>query len=147
MKFNWGHGITVFFSIFVIIMLGVLYLSRQENIDLVTEDYYGAELKYQDKIDEFNNSKEKGFEVSHSKRNENLVLLFPEELKNGSSLNGEVYFYRPSDAAFDYTQSIVLNPEAELIVETSKLIAGYYIMKISFTFEEIPYYIEKAVMI
>ncbi len=147
MKFNWGHGIFVFFTIFVIIMLSVLYLSRQQNIDLVTEDYYAAELVYQDKIDQLNNSKSKGFEVKHRIEGKELILEFSKSIDEGKVQNGEVYFYRPSDASFDYTQALTLDGQNELRIAENSLNPGYYIMKISFSIDNEKYYIEKGIMI
>lgn len=147
MKFNWGHGIFVFFTIFVIIMLSVLYLSRQQNIDLVTEDYYGAELLYQDKIDQLNNSKSKGFDVKHRLQDNELILEFSKSIEEGKMQNGEVYFYRPSDAAFDYTQALTLDSQNEIRIAENSLNPGYYIMKISFSIDDKKYYIEKGIMI
>ena len=43
-KFNWGHGILLFFIIFVGSMLTVLWLSFGVDHSLVRDDYYDEEM-------------------------------------------------------------------------------------------------------
>ena len=52
MKFNWGYKIVLVYCVFV---AGILYLvvqSSRQQMDLVTDDYYAQEIKYQEKIDQ-----------------------------------------------------------------------------------------------
>ncbi len=52
MKFNWGYKIVLVYSVFV---AGILYLvvqSSRQQMDLVTDDYYAQEIRYQEKIDQ-----------------------------------------------------------------------------------------------
>ena len=51
MKWNWGTKIGLFYSSFVLFILGMIFLSSQEQYDLVTEDYYAAEINFQSTID------------------------------------------------------------------------------------------------
>ncbi|MGS0525195.1 FixH family protein [Zobellia nedashkovskayae] len=54
MKINWGAGIVIAFGIFIsFILFFVIRMttSHDANHDLVTEEYYKAELGYQKEID------------------------------------------------------------------------------------------------
>ena len=51
MKINWGYRIFIVYFLFVIGILTLSYKSSQQKFDLVQQDYYGAELKYQTVID------------------------------------------------------------------------------------------------
>lgn len=146
MKINWGQGIFIFFTIFVVLMLTVLYLSRQKNIDLVTEDYYAEELKYQDKIEQLNNSNELGLEVDHQLSETALILQFPKDKLQGD-VSGNLHIYRPSDAKLDLQQEISLDDSSRMYIERSKLSKGYYVFKFNIELEGKAYYYEKAIMI
>ena len=49
---NWGYKILMVYVIFIAGILLLVFKSSSQNQDLVTEDYYEQELKYQQKIDE-----------------------------------------------------------------------------------------------
>lgn len=100
MKFNWGHGITIFLIIFVLFTLGMLYKANQQNIDLVTTNYYEEELAFQ----ELKNKKilaEKHFkkQVSYTIKNDQLILDFPDEVTE--KISGNIDFFKPSDKKLD----------------------------------------------
>ncbi len=48
---NWGVGIAIVYILFVLGMLTLVFKSRSQKIDLVTENYYQQELAYQEEID------------------------------------------------------------------------------------------------
>jgi len=51
MKFNWGMGIAIFMTCFIIFIVSFVVKSSFLNTDLYAEDYYQQELDYQDIID------------------------------------------------------------------------------------------------
>ena len=56
MKFNWGVGIFTFYGLFVVFILALVFRSSQENYDLVTEDYYQQEIRFEEVINKRNNA-------------------------------------------------------------------------------------------
>lgn len=100
MKFNWGYGITIFLIIFVLFTLGLLYKANQQNIDLVTTNYYEEELAFQELKDK-KALAEKHFEkqLTFSIENDTLFLKFPDEVTE--KISGEITFFKPSDAKLD----------------------------------------------
>lgn len=100
MKFNWGYGITIFLIIFVLFTLGLLYKANQQNIDLVTTNYYEEELAFQELKDK-KALAEKHFkkQITFSIENDTLFLKFPDEV--AEKISGEITFFKPSDAKLD----------------------------------------------
>lgn len=143
MKFHWGHGIAIFFSLFVALMLTALFMSKKEKVDLVTEDYYAQELIYQDRIDQKNNARNAGMEIKTRNENEYLVVELPVVIKSAKSVAGNITLYRPSDSAFDVQAPI--NPEDSAVVRipSAKLKKGRYILKMELTMDDQQYYIEQ----
>jgi hypothetical protein len=142
MKFHWGHGIAIFFSIFVIFMLTLLFLSRQENIDLVSEDYYAEELKYGDRIEKIKNSQEAGLYIQTELKGDQLILSLPEKV-DPSKLEGTVIFYRPSDAAMDLEHALDLDDENSMAVPLKEFHPGLYKVQLEFKLNDTSYFIEK----
>lgn len=53
-KFNWGTGLAIgmiLFVSFILFLVTTMLTSAKYEHDLVTEDYYAAELHYQNDID------------------------------------------------------------------------------------------------
>ena len=52
-KFTWGHGVALALGLFIIFILSMIFYftSTWKNSELITDDYYEAELAYQDVID------------------------------------------------------------------------------------------------
>ena len=51
MRINWGTGLFIFFTFFVLTLAFVLYKSRQIDNALVFDDYYAEDIKYQQHFD------------------------------------------------------------------------------------------------
>ena len=139
---NWGHGIAIFFACFVAFMLFLVVKSHQQNIDLVTENYYEQELKYQQQIDKVQNTKDlkEGVKVSHSKGS--IAIHFP---KMAESISGNVQIFRPSDARFDMESTLSPDVEGRQQIATTELPAGYYRIKINWKAGAKEYYTEEAI--
>lgn len=56
MKFNWGTGIALFYGTFVLLMIGVVFASRQHNPGLVQKNYYDLDLNYQARLEKKQNA-------------------------------------------------------------------------------------------
>jgi len=141
-KWNWGTGLIIAYSSFVVFMLGMVYLCTQQHFDLVTDDYYEQELKFQQVID--------------GKQNENLLekqtiikielgvvtVTLPMEKIEGE---GKVVFYKPDNASFDKT--LALNGSNSITIPVFELKSGLYKVKATWKSEGKPYYNEQSLFI
>jgi nitrogen fixation protein FixH len=131
---NWGHGIALFYGLFMAGILSLVYLSSQENIDLVTKDYYQEEIRYQQRINEIQNAQQKPIEVVLE--NQTLTLTFPQNtaeqgaaVAQSSSRSGKIVFFRPSDAKHDFEVAIAEKGEQQ-VISTAKMEKGLWRAKI-----------------
>ena len=132
MKINWGTGIVLAFIAFIsFILFFVIKMSTNEQSvhDLVTEDYYKAELGYQKEIDAENNAKNLTGTIKIKKTNEGLILLFPEDF-NTKNIEGTVSLYRPSNKHLDFDLPISLS-DSHLLIPDKRLLDGRWDIKIS----------------
>mgnify|MGYP003129563680 CR=1 FL=1 len=139
---NWGHGIAIFFFCFVAFMTSLVVMSFQQNIDLVTEDYYAEELKYQHQIEKERNTQLLDEQVTVKSEEGGIQLNFP---KLSTPIGGQAQLFRPSDARFDLLTELEPDSENRQFISTGTLPAGFYKMKISWNAGGKDYYTEEGV--
>lgn len=145
-KFNWGWGIALFYSGFVVFMLALVYTASQHKVDMVTEDYYKKELSYQQHIDKLNTTQKLKQQLQWTVNSQSVMLSFPAEVAH-SNIKGEVVFYRPSNSAEDFTVPITVDSSGIVTVQSQKFKKGVYRMQIDWSAGDIAYYNEGIVNI
>ncbi len=140
-KFNWGHGITLFFILFVGTLIMVLVASRSVDHSLVVDDYYAKDLAYQQHYNATkNNNDSSHITIEQDKVNNILVVTFKADKK----VTGEVSLYRPSDKTKDFIIHITTNI---MEVPLDMMIKGKWKIKTNWTSEGKPYYYERELFI
>ncbi len=140
---DWGKGILLSIIAFVAVIMTMVVISvRMEGIELVTENYYEAEIKYQDRIDETNSALDLNRQViAYSAASKVLTL----DLPSGST--GTLQLFRPSDSRLD--REIILNVTEPGITSLPlhELKSGYWRIKLSWKEGSEKYYEEKKISI
>lgn len=141
MKFTWGTGIAIFFSLFVVFMLWMVYKTSQQDFDLVAEDYYAKEIAFQGVMDKTANYQQLNEEVKLIQKSDALVLSIPTKaLKANSSVL--LHLFRPSDDLLDKVYE-VNGSENPIEVPMNELVQGEYIVKLEWKTDSTSYYFEK----
>ncbi len=125
MKFNWGTGIVMAFIAFIsFIMYFVITMSTNKKYehDLVTENYYGKELEFQDDINKEKHAQTLSQDVIWKRTPEGLMILFPQNI-NPDDISGKVHLYRPSDKQLDFVTEISLSDHT-LLIPDKRLLGG-----------------------
>ncbi|WP_375586415.1 FixH family protein [Cyclobacterium xiamenense] len=127
---NWGNGIILVFVGFVAVMATMVTICmKQDDLHLVTDNYYEEEIKYQEHIDKVSNSLDAAKKaLSFDPRNNVLTLNLP------VGAAGELHLFRPSDARMDRKIAIDIQNEAANTVNLNSLQPGYWRVKL--TWEE-----------
>lgn len=142
MKFHWGVGVFTLYGLFVLLILFLVYKSTSTKVDLVTEDYYQQELKYQDKIDQKRNAAKLEQGLKHEISGTTIFLAFPPDHQ---SAEGIVLVYRPSNKAYDKTFDIKLDENSKMIISIDNSLVGLYKLKIGWSNNKIKYYVEEDI--
>ena len=147
MKFNWGTGIIIAFICFIaFILFFVIKMNTNDKYDhdLVTEDYYAAELEYQNDIDKEQNAKLLSQNVTWEKTNKGIIVKFPEnfDLKN---ITGHVFLYRPSNKQLDLEIPISLSNH-NLLIPDKRLLDGRWNIKVYWQYQETEYLFKKEIV-
>lgn len=144
-KFHWGHGILIFFIIYVLTLIFVLYKSTTVDHSLVVEDYYNQDLNYQEKYNKVKNVNihHKNVSVKWSESDHAILLTFDKE----NSRQGEVFFYNPADTNKDISLKLQEGITREYEFTDLNLSKGRWKVKIDWNEEGLPFYIEKEIYI
>lgn len=144
MKFNWGTGIAIFFSIFVLSLVYQVYRSTQYDHSLVSDQYYADDIAYQEHYNKLVNSQklDKDLEINKSTTNSEVELHFPEAF---DQVNGQVYFFCPSDKSSDFKLAIETGDSNIQRISTEGLRPGLWRIKVNWEAAGKAYYKETTI--
>lgn len=143
MKISWGHKILIVYLGFVVGIMVLVFLANNQKFDLVTSNYYDAELKFQNVIDQKQRVAELSAppKISHSVNTVSIQL--PDEFLN-KEVKGELYLYRPSDASKDLKANFT-TAKSFVEVALNKNFSGAYEVKLSWQANGKTYYNEQRI--
>lgn len=145
-KFSWGTGIVIGIIIFVTISVTMTIIFMTQDVNLVTDKYYENSLVYQDEIDKQSRTHELNKEVEISFNGQVINILFPQDYLN-KNINGEIYFYRPSNPKLDFKVPLSLSVAGNQIIPTQRLEKGFWRIKLNWSMDGNGYYNEKPITV
>ncbi|WP_298903297.1 FixH family protein [uncultured Psychroserpens sp.] len=147
MKLNWGTGIVLAFIGFIsFIMYFVINMntSKKYNTSLVTEDYYKAELEYQNDIDKETNAKNLETNIFWKRTEQGLEICFPKSM-DINQITGKVFLYRPSNEHVDFETAISLSNH-NLLIPDKRLLDGRWNIKVDWQYRGKSYLYKKEIV-
>lgn len=135
---SWGTKLTLVFISFVGLMATLVYKSFNTHFDLVTKDYYGEELRYQEVIDGKANAEAMEEQIAVAQATSDVVISFPASL-NQEEIKGEVWLYFPNNAKFDQRIPLQLQNGIQKI-PVALLSSGNYEARVQWIYKGKPYY-------
>jgi hypothetical protein len=130
---------------FVAMMTYFVVRSVQTPLDLVTEKYYEAEIKYQDRIDDISNEKQMKDKVEIGLNNQQVEIQFPENIQS-SDVKGKVKFYYAADSKKDKEFELDVKTGNKQLIDVSTL-RGAYSIQIDWKYLDKTYYNEKKLFL
>src|SRR5690606_9886431 len=144
LKINWGTSIVlaiISFMTFILYLVITMTTSSEFNHDLVVEDYYKQELKFQDQMARETNSQTLTRDIEIERSEQGMLINFPPEL-TPATIKGKIMLYRPSNKEQDFSIPIELN-DLNLIIPSSLLEKGRWNIIIDWSYEDENYYYKK----
>lgn len=140
---DWGKGIILTLTAFAGIIISMVVICvRQDDIHLVTQNYYEEEIKYQDQIDKMVNASMLDYEALAFDAQRRLI-----ELNLPKGAKGTLHLFRPSDARLDQKLDFEIQDLEANAINLSELKPGYWKIKMTWVEDETSYYIEKKINI
>ena len=144
MKFNWGTGILIFIILFVSGIGLLVYISFQQKINLVYEDYYPKEIVHQEMIEKVKNTSRLTAKINITCGDDSIEVAFPDIFRY-DKVTGSILLYRPSDFEKDLTFPIKLSETGAQNISVSGLLKGRYIVKVDWSYNDTGYYYEHSI--
>lgn len=145
-KWNWGTKLLIGMILFMAMMIGFMIASFMQDVNLVENDYYTKELKYQEQINKETNTRNLKEKISIQIINEQIVISFPANFIT-DSIKGEIVLYRPSSGGLDVKIPLEFDEQNTIIHPTKNLVKGKYELKIDYEYLSVPYFQKKTVFI
>ena len=145
-KLNWGHSIFIAIVVCMISILTLVFKTVNQKIELVTEDYYPKELKYEDQITKQKNSAQLNNSIE-IEIDDSIKIIFPKELEDHSLIKGEIWFYRASKMKDDIKDSIYLTNSYSISYPLSKFSNGKYQVIIDWSYDKTSYLFKEDIYI
>lgn len=144
-KISWGVKIAATYILFVVVVLVAVVIFMNQDVGLVTKDYYDKEIKYQDQID-----KEKRTHDLPEQLNINSVagmvkLSFPKLFKS-EEIGGTIQFYRPADKTKDFAVNIALDSAHTQSLSMANLDKGLWKVQVDWNAKGNNYFNEKIIL-
>jgi hypothetical protein len=140
MKVNWGTAIVIAMIAFIVFILTFVYRSAvmdEYQHELVSEDYYGDELHYQEEIDKINNASKLEVDLTMVRTADGLTFRFPEDLEP-EKISGTISLQRPSNKSLDLKMPIELT-DSDFLIPDQSLASGKYIVVVDWKHENSEY--------
>lgn len=145
-RVNWGTGIVIAFAIFMGGTISTAVYLMNQDVNLVADDYYNQEIKYQQQIDRIERTKKLDEESIIVFNGTTINVTIPESLIS-RDLTGEIYFYRPSDEKSDIKIPLYTDSLGVQVIPVSSLEKGLWSVKVNWLTGEMEYFVEERIFI
>ncbi|MBK8722290.1 MAG: FixH family protein [Saprospiraceae bacterium] len=143
---NWGKGITLVIILFIITMLGMVYVASKQTNEMVEANYYDKELKYQNLIDASKNLNTVTSDSILVQMNDKIEINIPQTLIANFS-NGILELLSNDTGKKDVNFNFTPDQNGKYAVAKSNISSGYYKAKIKWESNAKVYYREQNIII
>lgn len=146
MKISWGIGITITIIVFMLISFWLIYFSFSQEVNLVRDDYYQAEVQFDDKLESIKRTELLNEKLLISLEANNIKLVFPSNfIKN--NIDGSIILYRPSNRESDIQFPINLDSNNIQFIATTGMLNGRWKIQVNWRADSLEYFNEKNIMV
>jgi hypothetical protein len=143
---SWGIKIAILYVGFVLLIVFLIIRTSTQNVDLVSDDYYQQELKYQEKINQSIAEQKLTVHPQVVIRDGAVKIIFPDSLLK-FGVSGTAFFYRSADASKDVTVELAPAADGTQLVGTDAFAEGQYSVQLTWNSLGQVYYYESQLYI
>ncbi len=147
-RFNpWPVSILATFIVFICGTVGLVVLATQHRNDLVADDYYEQEIRYQARMNQLRRTEPFRDEIVavHDSARRQLELSFPAHLAGDAT--GTVQLYRPNQSTADRSFAFAATPEGRQTLPATDLAPGLWKVRLHWTYGGEEYYAERPIVV
>lgn len=143
---NWALIVPAFYIAFVAVLVGFVIWTFTQSVELVDEKYYEKEPEYIERLSKIERVNRLDEKLEMIYNNNAILLQFP-KVNNHNSINGEVYFFRPSEKMLDFKAKLNLDSNYQVIFPAKDMKKGLWKLKIDWASGDSSYYNEEILVI
>jgi hypothetical protein len=136
---NWGYGILIVIILFVVGMSSMVFISMQQTNEMLDENYYVEEKKYQSLIDAQTALK--------SIQEQELLVQNGQEVKVqlpvnsfGDISDASINFIKPDNQKLDVEMKLLPDDSGRFLISKTNLVKGVYKVRVKWSNEGQLYY-------
>lgn len=138
---NWGKGIAIFLTAFIIFITTLAVILMRANANLVSEDYYKKEVEYGSEIEAEQNAVNINATISTSVENSGLFI----KVEGDETIsNLKVHLLRSNNPSLDVQKS---SNGSSLFIEKKELVSGKYLLTATWGTDTTSYQSKKDIWI
>ena len=143
---HWGIGITLVYATFATATIGFVAFAMQQQVDLVSADYYPRSLTHDARMAATARADGLGdaFSIAVEPDARHITIAWPTGMRVHT---GEITLYRASDAAADRTIAASPSPEGRQTVPVDDLPRGAWIVRVDWAAAGQAFFAERRVML
>ncbi len=143
---NWGVKILISYLVFLVAVLASVFFAMNQKTELVTDNYYEKELKYQEQIDKSHRTKSLKEKTEIRLLDKYIKIKFP-ALPDKNNEKSFILLYRPSDISKDLKLPVSADSLGVQLVPAGKLAKGFWKIKLDWVSGGLEYYDESILNI
>jgi len=143
---NWGNKLVLAFIVFAAGMAFLVYSALQTDFEMVDEEYYKSELKYQQVIDASQRANGLIDQLKLTDTVQRIRLQMPAGMR-GKNVQGDVYFYCAYDKKSDRQFPLTVDESGAQYFAKEKLAKAKYTVKVSWKYEGVSYFKEMVIRV
>lgn len=136
---NWGYKILVVIIVFVVGMMTMVYISMQQTNDMLDENYYVQEKKYQSLIDA-QAALKKIQTTPLLEQDEQVVKIQMPASSYENAKDASIQFLKPDNQKLDVEMAFEPNDSGQYSISKSQLVKGVYKVRVKWSNEGTLYY-------
>ncbi|MCX7736226.1 MAG: FixH family protein [Candidatus Kapabacteria bacterium] len=144
-KWNWGTGIAIFLVLFILSLIAFILFTLTIKYDLVENNYYDKDIKYQEHIDKTKRFSELAEKPTIKAQNGYVFINFPNVFKK-NEIEGDIIFYRPSDKNLDFKMKLDISNDNTQVINMTNKAKGIWIVKVDWSIKDTKYYFEEEIL-
>jgi nitrogen fixation protein FixH len=145
-KNYWPLGLFVTFGLFFAGMATVVGIASTHREDLVNQNYYDQELKYQDQIDAAGRAQAAGATVEYLPAAGQVRLILP-VAQLARQFSGTVTLYRANNPALDRELPLAPRADGTQSIDAAQLVPGPWQLRAAWTASGQGYFLDKKFVV
>jgi hypothetical protein len=144
----WPIGILLAFLLFTGGIATCVVVACTHKSELVSDQYYDQEIKYQARIDSLERTKRLATPANaiYEPATRHLIVSLPTE-HAGKAVTGEIELYRPSAAGLDRRFKLEPDTRGLQLLDASRLPEGVWKVRVTWTVDGLEYFLDQKVIL